>query len=560
MLTNSKFNLQKHKNLFFNLLVLTIGSISLWSCAKDKLESNDFGIKHVVVIGFDGLSPDGINHAKTPTFDRIIKEGASTMHARAVLPTSSSANWASMIMGAGPVQHGITSNDWKRNNFLLPAVVQSEKFLFPTILNLIATQKQNTEIGAIYHWGGFGRLFEKSAVTFDENTKTEYETADVASGYISEKKPDFAFIHFDHVDHAGHKFGHGSDEYYASVEKADSLLAQIMTVIEEGPLSKKTLVIISSDHGGLGKGHGGASLSEIEIPFLLWGPNVKKNHTITTPVYQYDNAATVAFALGLQQPQAWIGKPVKEAFNGFAPTDLYPLKEWLVPPQILPKGSGYKQDGGLFKTSSTIKFKNANASGEIRYTTDGELPTAKSKLYKDSLLLEENKVIKAAIFENQKMRSMVSTAFVRVIPKSTQPVIKFELFYMKDLSFLPSLQNKVPNLSGKVYEFTSAEVEEYIKDNTVVRFSAQLTIEKANDYTFYTRSDDGSKLMIDREVVVDNDGHHGVREKDGSIYLDKGIHEIKVLWFNGGGDGWLDVYVESSKLDKQILPTTMLLN
>ena len=35
-----------------------------------------------------------------------------SIHARGVIPTVSSPNWASMIMGAGPEQHGITSNDW----------------------------------------------------------------------------------------------------------------------------------------------------------------------------------------------------------------------------------------------------------------------------------------------------------------------------------------------------------------------------------------------------------------------------------------------------------------
>ena len=78
-----------------------------------QVEAQVPGVEHVVVIGVDGLSPEGIKRAKTPVLHKMMAEGASTLHARGVMPTVSSPNWASMIMGAGPEQHGVTSNDWK---------------------------------------------------------------------------------------------------------------------------------------------------------------------------------------------------------------------------------------------------------------------------------------------------------------------------------------------------------------------------------------------------------------------------------------------------------------
>ena len=54
--------------------------------------------RHVVIVGVDGLSPDGIRKAATPNLHRLMKSGASTLHARAVMPTVSSPNWASMRM------------------------------------------------------------------------------------------------------------------------------------------------------------------------------------------------------------------------------------------------------------------------------------------------------------------------------------------------------------------------------------------------------------------------------------------------------------------------------
>src|SRR2546425_2156884 len=90
------------------MLVAALLVSALGACAQ---------VKHMVVVGVDGLSPDGVLKAKSPVMRRLMKEGAWSLHARGVMPTSSSPNWASMIMGAGPEQHGVTSNDWQPDKF-----------------------------------------------------------------------------------------------------------------------------------------------------------------------------------------------------------------------------------------------------------------------------------------------------------------------------------------------------------------------------------------------------------------------------------------------------------
>ena len=58
------------------------------------------GTEHVVMIGLDGFSPDGIRNANTPVLDQLMATGAYTLRARGVMPTSSGPNWASILMGA----------------------------------------------------------------------------------------------------------------------------------------------------------------------------------------------------------------------------------------------------------------------------------------------------------------------------------------------------------------------------------------------------------------------------------------------------------------------------
>ncbi|MBF4470877.1 alkaline phosphatase family protein [Flavobacterium sp. HJJ] len=532
--------------------IMIIALFSLWSCFS---QNNEFSkVKHVVVIGFDGLSPDGIEHASTPAFHKLMKEGASTMHARSVLPSSSSTNWASMIMGAGPEQHGITSNDWEKSNFVLPSVVQGDDFLFPTIFSIINSQIKNAEIGAVYHWSGFGRLFEKSAVDYNVNPETEDKTAVIASDYIKAKQPTFTFIHFDHVDHAGHEFGHGSTEYYKSVEKADALLAQVMQAITSSPMGNETVVIVSADHGGLGKGHGGESLQEMEIPFIIWGKSVKKNTILNYPVYQYDNAATVAFALGIKMPMACIGRPVKNAFEGYDEIDSYTLTKRYKEPVIQPKAYLSKKAGGLFREAAQVVIDNPDKEGEIRYTLDGSMPAKDSEIYKMPFKVYQNTVVKSAIFKNQSIASLVSEAFFRVVSSTAKAPVSYEIFYLSNLNSVPFLDKYTPDEKGSCFEIGSDEIDSKIKENTAVRFKTVIKIDKEEQYGFFTRSDDGSILKISNEVVVNNDGDHGVKEKGGAITLKPGTYTLEVIWFNGGGSGWLDVYYQTASVPKQIIP------
>lgn len=141
-------------------MIMTTGILFLWSCSSKK-EQTPKGIEHIIVIGVDGMSPNGIQKASTPTLDTMIQNGSATMHARPVLPSSSSPNWASMVMGADTEQHGVTSNGWEKFDHQLPPVVVTENGTFPTIFTLFKDQQPEAHVGAIYDWDGFGRLFEK---------------------------------------------------------------------------------------------------------------------------------------------------------------------------------------------------------------------------------------------------------------------------------------------------------------------------------------------------------------------------------------------------------------
>jgi hypothetical protein len=97
------------------------------------------------------------------------------------------------------------------------------------------------------------------------------------------------------------------------------------------------------------------------------------------------------------------------------------------------------------------------------------------------------------------------------------------------------------------------------EDNYGLRFSGYLDIETFGSYTFYTNSEDGSKLYIDDQLVVNNDGiRNSPRERSGSKNLVPGKAKIVVDYFNATGDHFLEVSYSGPGITKQVIPVTKL--
>ena len=77
-------------------------------------------------------------------------------------------------------------------------------------------------------------------------------------------------------------------------------------------------------------------------------------------------------------------------------------------------------------------------------------------------------------------------------------------------------------------------------------------------YTFFTTSDDGSKLFIGTTEVVNNDGLHGASEASGTIPLKAGRHAIRVVFFENGGGQTLSVAYSGGGITKQTIPASAL--
>jgi len=229
------------------------------------------------------------------------------------MPTLSSPNWASMIDGAGPEQHGITSNGILRKMVEIAPVCRDDEGMFPTVFEVMRAQQPSNRIAIFHDWGGFANLVERRVPDVMQHVHPAPKTAQTAANYWKQNHPALMFVHLDNVDHTGHADGWSTASYYRAVEDADSYVGLILDMLRQENALDSTYVLISSDHGGRGHGHGKNSLEEIQIPWILSGPGIQPGK-IAAAVYTYDTAATIAWIFGLDAPACWVGRPVTAAF------------------------------------------------------------------------------------------------------------------------------------------------------------------------------------------------------------------------------------------------------
>lgn len=123
-------------------------------------------------------------------------------------------------------------------------------------------------------------------------------------------------------------------------------------------------------------------------------------------------------------------------------------------------------------------------------------------------------------------------------------------------SVLPDFNNLFPNLTGTIDAFSLSPSHQ--SDNFGFVFTGVIQIPTSGSYTFFTSSDDGSKLWVNNQEVVDNDGLHGTVEESGQITLSAGNYPIRVEFFERTGGEVLQVRWDGPGFSKEIIPSSRL--
>ena len=121
---------------------------------------------------------------------------------------------------------------------------------------------------------------------------------------------------------------------------------------------------------------------------------------------------------------------------------------------------------------------------------------------------------------------------------------------------IPDFGSMTPRKTGLLQNFSLSPRAQ--SANYGLDFSGFIKISKSGTYTFYTTSDDGSRLWINGTLVVENGGIHLLRDRAGTINLQVGYHPIRVEYFQSRGAQYLDVSFKGPGIRKQKVPNSFL--
>lgn len=244
-----------------------------------------------------------------------------------------------------------------------------------------------------------------------------------------------------------------------------------------------------------------------------------------------------------------------DAHNSVVVLDIVGAPDVNYPPEIV-------SEYNIFIEQLAVSIKAGSEKSEVRYTRDGSEPTKASSLAQGLITLKATTTLAARSFRAGKpMSETVRATFTKVTPRAAMKIDKPQAglhysYFEGEWDNLPDFKTLTPVKSGVLANFELSPRKEV--ERFGFEYRGYIRVPATGVYTFFTESDDGSRLYIGEEMIVNNDGLHGMIEKRGVIALAAGLHPIRVTFFEKtGGDG-LRVSYQTEKSAKQVVPEAWL--
>lgn len=225
-------------------------------------------IKKVLIIGIDGCRPDALQAAYTPNIDSLIANGIFSPDAQNDDITISGPGWSAILCGVWSDKHLVTDNSFNVDNY--------ENY--PSIFKHLKDTQSTFHTVSICHWSPINEYIVQEQADFKLNVSSDLEVANQASSYLNVNDPDLVFLHFDEADVAGHSYGFAPNipEYINTIESIDVHIGTVIETIEQRPnySNEDWLVLVTTDHGGIGTNHGGNSPEEKNVFVIASGKNI----------------------------------------------------------------------------------------------------------------------------------------------------------------------------------------------------------------------------------------------------------------------------------------------
>ena len=255
--------------------------------------------KHVVIIGADGAGAF-FKDTDTPRCDEIFTGSATTYTCRVGMPSMSAQGWGSILHGVLPEYHGLT-NDIIKNT---PYPADSP---YPSIFKVVRNADPNAVLASFVEWNPINVGIVEDGLGVEKgNGPDDADVTGKILAYLKDNTPTLMFVQFSSPDDIGESYGFGTDIYLATISTVDALIGSIYDKLKAKDILDETLFIVTADHGGINKGHGGDTDVERNVFLGVSGKSVADGTIVEAEAR--DIAAIAAYALGVECPYTWSGR------------------------------------------------------------------------------------------------------------------------------------------------------------------------------------------------------------------------------------------------------------
>lgn len=188
-----------------------------------------------------------------------------------------------------------------------------------------------------------------------------------------------------------------------------------------------------------------------------------------------------------------------------------------------------------FTDSTRITIENTNSTGSVNFRlNDGNYQTAFTK--KVSFTCANTTTVSALVSEtDNRSRETLKTAVKLPLMEKQRAAAKKSIeaaYYEGYFTVLPDFERLRPTRILTLDSLSLSGIQPRVKDHFAVRFTGSISIPERDVFRFFLESFDGSMLLIDGQVIIENDGVHYEIFREGYAALEKGVHRIDVRFFD----------------------------
>ncbi|HLV78967.1 MAG TPA: chitobiase/beta-hexosaminidase C-terminal domain-containing protein, partial [Chthonomonadaceae bacterium] len=214
-------------------------------------------------------------------------------------------------------------------------------------------------------------------------------------------------------------------------------------------------------------------------------------------------------------------------------------------------------DGGGFTAPVQVTLSDSDPNASIFYTTDGSDPTMSSPLYTGPFTLATCATVKARAYRSGYYPSGPAVAAFLIGPGPGNGDGLWGT-YFNTINLTGGRVNRIDPTVNFNWNGNSPAIG-IPGVNWSAMWTGKVQARCTGTYTFYTVSDDGVRLFVNGQEIINDWTYHAPTVDTGTIHLVAGkSYAIKLEYFQGGGGSVMQLYWSDAGEGVEVIPQSQL--